>query len=344
MARIVQEGAVWRVQIKKIGVRDSGTFPTKIAASNWATQREAEIMAKKTGKAPPGATFNDILQRYKEEVSPTKVSGDKDAARVDYIQRTQKKICRTKVEALSASDFAAWRDGRRKTVLDSTVLREWSILTHAIRLACTEWGWMTENPMKTLAQPEPAAPRTRRPSAEEIEKLLAGFNYDPEVPPTNKTECVGWCFVFAIETAMRSKEIVTLKWQDVHIDQRIVSLPIQTEGKRKGKADTKTGKARDIPLSTRAIAVLEMMQSIKEEGDEFVFKLTTGTRDMLFRRIRDRLGIKNLHFHDARAEALTRMAKKVPLVSLARISGHANVNQLMTYYRETPTEIAAMLG
>lgn len=346
MARITQDGDVWRIQIKKNGVRDSATKPTKIAAVNWAAQREAEIMASRQGKAPPGATFHDLLQKYIEEVSPKKKAGDKEAQRLKFMQQTQKKLCRTRIENLSAPDFAAWRDGRLQRVSESTVRREWTTLTHAIKIACTEWGWMSYNPMKNVVRPQDADPRTRLPTDSEIERLLAAFNYNPEVSPTTTTERIGWAMIFAIETAMRAKELVNLKWRDVHIDHRIVSLPIQTEGKLKGKADTKTGKARDIPLSTRAIAVLEMMETVTkdDEGDNKVFKVATGSLDSLFRRARDKLGIKNLHWHDFRALALTRMSKKVAVQALARISGHSSLDQLMTYYRETPTEIAAMLG
>jgi integrase len=48
-------------------------------------------------------------------------------------------------------------------------------------------------------------------------------------------------------------------------------------------------------------------------------------------------------FHDARASALTRMSKKLDVLTLARVSGHRNINQLMTYYRETAAEIGAGL-
>lgn len=60
--------------------------------------------------------------------------------------------------------------------------------------------------------------------------------------------------------------------------------------------------------------------------------------------IADRLMIEDLHFHDTRAEALTRLARKVDVLTLAKISGHKDLRILQNaYYRETAEQIAARL-
>ena len=64
-------------------------------------------------------------------------------------------------------------------------------------------------------------------------------------------------------------------------------------------------------------------------------------RTTLFRKCRDKLMIEDLHFHDARAEALTRLARRVDVLTLARISGHKDLRVLSEhYYRETAADIA----
>jgi integrase len=64
---------------------------------------------------------------------------------------------------------------------------------------------------------------------------------------------------------------------------------------------------------------------------------------VLFRKARGRCGIEDLHFHDSRATAITRLAKKLDILDLARMIGHANLGQLRVYYRETAEDIAAKL-
>jgi integrase len=65
---------------------------------------------------------------------------------------------------------------------------------------------------------------------------------------------------------------------------------------------------------------------------------------VLLRRVRDRLLIDNLHFHDSRASALTRLSKRIDVLRLSRISGHRDLNQLLAaYYRETASDVAASI-
>lgn len=105
---------------------------------------------------------------------------------------------------------------------------------------------------------------------------------------------------------------------------------------------TKNGGARDVPLSSRAIQLLGMLPVV-EDGQP-LFGLTDRSRDVLFRKGRDRSLIKGLTFHDTRHEAITRLARKIEPLALARMTGHTNLQELMTYYNESAADIAARLG
>jgi integrase len=62
-----------------------------------------------------------------------------------------------------------------------------------------------------------------------------------------------------------------------------------------------------------------------------------------FGRIRNKTTITDLHFHDTRHEAITRLSKKMPILALARNVGHTDIKQLMVYYNESASEIAKLL-
>ena len=66
----------------------------------------------------------------------------------------------------------------------------------------------------------------------------------------------------------------------------------------------------------------------------------------LWQMARKRNGIKDLHFHDTRHEAITRMshAKIYDTQTLARIVGHRNLNQLLDYYNPTIEELVARMS
>jgi integrase len=66
--------------------------------------------------------------------------------------------------------------------------------------------------------------------------------------------------------------------------------------------------------------------------------------DALFRKAKARALIKDLHFHDTRREALTRLAKKFDVMELARISGHRDLRILQNvYYAPTVEDLAKKL-
>jgi hypothetical protein len=50
--------------------------------------------------------------------------------------------------------------------------------------------------------------------------------------------------------------------------------------------------------------------------------------------------IAALTFHHTRHEAITRLAKHYSVLNLARIVGHRDIKQLMTYYNRTASDIA----
>ena len=56
------------------------------------------------------------------------------------------------------------------------------------------------------------------------------------------------------------------------------------------------------------------------------------------------LADEDLHFHDTRREALSRLAKKVDVMTLAKISGHRDIQILLnTYYAPDMSDVAGLL-
>jgi integrase len=75
-----------------------------------------------------------------------------------------------------------------------------------------------------------------------------------------------------------------------------------------------------------------------------VFDLTDKSLDALFRKAKKALLLADVNFHDSRAEALTRLARRVDVLTLARISGHKDLQLLLNvYYRESTADIAARI-
>ena len=57
-----------------------------------------------------------------------------------------------------------------------------------------------------------------------------------------------------------------------------------------------------------------------------------------------RFDVHDLHFHDTRYEAVTRLSKKLEVLELARVIGHNDIKSLMIYYNATIDELADKLA
>ena len=102
---------------------------------------------------------------------------------------------------------------------------------------------------------------------------------------------VAAAFLFAIETAMRAGEICALKWTDIDFDRRVVHVRALEQGARK------TGLSRVVPLSMRALELLNRLRGIDGVS---IFLMETVTLDALFRKAKKLALIDGLHFHDIR--------------------------------------------
>jgi integrase len=137
--------------------------------------------------------------------------------------------------------------------------------------------------------------------------------------------------LLAIETAMRRGELLALTWENIHLDRRIAFLP-----------DTKNGDSRTVPLSTTAINLLRQLpRSVVGP----VFPITANALKLCFRRACIRAGIEDLHFHDLRHEATSRLAEKLTnILELSAVTGHKDLRMLKRYYHPRAEELALKLG
>jgi len=304
-------------------VRMSNTLPTKAEAIAWAARVAQEPVS---GSAPPGTTVADLLRRYAREVSPSKHGKRWEEFRLEALARGA--LGSVKLADLRPQHMADWRDTRLKEVAAGSVLREWVLLSAVFHRARKEWEWLKASPLTNVERPEPPEPRTRRVTDDEAARLYHACGYSFDQPPLTLQAKVGAAFRFALANAMRAGEIVGLR-------------PADITG-RVAKVDGKTGK-RDVPLMPEALSVLQQMLSLKHPH---IFGLTSRQLDSLFRKATKRAMLEDLHFHDSRAEALTRLAaRKVDVMTLARISGHKDIALLhRVYYRESAEDIAARLA
>ncbi|MFU8927230.1 tyrosine-type recombinase/integrase [Acinetobacter puyangensis] len=325
MATFRKRGTTWRAELSVNGNRLSASFDTKAQAKAWASEKETELRNSPYIQKNKH-TMADAITRYSETVS-IKNKG------VRWEQIRLKKFIRTahfsnyKIADVTSDDISLWRDDLMKTLAPASIVREMGLMRSVFETARLEWGWIKTNPMNDVKKPKRPKHRDRRVSESEIKTIISALGYNDDIEVTTKNQEVAIAFLLAIETAMRAGELMGLEWQNVHLESQFVQL-----------LDTKNGDSRNVPLSKRAVFLIK-----KLKGEKRIFTVEGGSLSTLFRKARDKNDIQDLHFHDTRHEACTRLAKKLQVLDLARMIGHRDLRSLMIYYNATAAEIATQL-
>jgi integrase len=329
MASFRKHKSGWRVEIFVQGTRESGVFSTKAEASSWAAERESQLRRSDASGIVLGKTCLQAFERYRDEVSVHKKGARWETIRLAAIANhlvAGKKLGEYLIAEVTPDILGQWRDMRLKTVLGSTVNRDLNLISHVFTTARREWKWAAKSPTADVRRPKDPPPRDRLISQEEIDRICLALGYDGEI--TNTSSVVAATFLFAIETGMRSGEILSLTPE--RITGSVAHLP-----------RTKNDSKRDVALSKRALEILSELPAPSARAT--YFNVSDESRDALFRKAVTRAGIEDLTFHDSRHEAVTRLSKKLGILELARMIGHKDIRQLQVYYNETAAEIAKKL-
>lgn len=322
MATITKRGVSWFVQVRRQGVTKCASFKTKSAAKAWATHTESLILSGKH-KAKSEKTLRDALDKYVTEVTPAKRGQRWEEIRINAFKRLD--FVDYKLTDVSTPVLAVWRDDRLKVVKSSTVNRELNLLSSVFEQARREWQWLDINPVHDVRRPPQPKHRERIFTDDEVDRIIKQLGYDDAV--YTKQHIIALAFLFALETAMRREEITGLTWDRIDIKRRFLTLP-----------RTKNGDARNVPLSIKAIELLNRLRQFDKP-----FDVDKDVLSALFGRACKAANVLDATFHDGRATALTRLSTRLNILELARLAGHRDIKSLNVYYRETAENLAKKL-
>lgn len=355
MAYIKKTATGYQAQVELQGTRTSKTFPTKREASAWAFDTEQAIILAK--KLSPGEkhTLGDALEKYRDEITDRNTGARWEKIRINaFLGHPEWLPLQKKIGQVSTEDFSNYRDERLKTVKPRTVLREFGILSAMMEVVRKEWKWIKENPIKDVKKPAEPPDRDRLITRSEIKKILRGCDYHPgSTRVSTMTQSIAVCFLLGLRTGMRAGDMTGLTWENVY--PRYVTIELDKVGRRKGIG-------RDVPLSRKAVRVIEKMRGFDPKS---VFGLKPQTLDAKFRDIREEAGLtvrmmdgtidknKTFTFHDTKHTAATWMAGRFKnnkdisvqqaLLDLCKIFGWTDIKRALTYYNPRPEDIASRL-
>lgn len=274
--------------------------------------------------------LTEALDRYKSKVSFYKKGYLQELYRINLICKSF--LASKNVHEITSIDIAKYRDDRlstcniktNKAISPATVRLELALLSNFFDISRIEWGYCEDNPVKNVRKPTPPPGRNRRLTPREEKLILSYANSH------NNKELYS-IIIIALETAMRQSEIINLKWENINLKNRIAHLEI-----------TKNGSFRDVPLSLKARdALIRIGTSTK--GNVFFYK-SSGIKST-WRFMMKKLSIEDLHFHDLRHEAVSRLFElgTLDMMEISAISGHKSLSMLKRYTHLKAQKLVAKL-
>ncbi|MDA8328780.1 MAG: site-specific integrase [Betaproteobacteria bacterium] len=225
--------------------------------------------------------------------------------------------------------------GNVKNPSSQTVRHELALLRRAV----TYWGRtrkirlpngqsMFDHPIMTVPLPDKAAARTRRFTDDELIRLVTSIHN----PSTRAA------VTFAACTSLRRTEILTLRWEDLDIERRVIKLH------RSGYAKKSKVKEREVPLIPAAIEILTRL-GLQDAGT--IWPLSPASFTQAFGRAKERAGLKDARLHDLRREAISRLVEiyNLGLEKIMNFSGHRETRTLVEHYMKPQSQnIAAEIA
>ncbi|MGN4191787.1 tyrosine-type recombinase/integrase [Burkholderia gladioli] len=351
MATFTKRGDLqWQAKIRRTGYpQQSKTFDTRVDAERWARAIEREMDRGRfvSSTEAESTTFTEALDRYEREIASNKRGAVQEKSIIRILRHSW--LAKRSLAGVRRADIAKLRDEWCETHSPATVVRRLAVISHLFTIARKEWGLESlSNPVELVRKPTVKNERIRRIS-----------NFGPDAQRGTSTDELAYVKAasasaylpalidIAVETAMRRSELISLGPAHVDLTKRVARL-----------AMTKNGTARDVPLSSKAVAVFE---ELSKDGRELFFPLRADAVTRAFERAVARARktyegdcanndvppdpkfLIDLCFHDLRHEATSRLAEKFALHELAKITGHRDTKMLMRYYHPKAEDLAKKL-
>lgn len=318
MANIRKRGTRWQVQIRRLGSPpNSKSFINKKDAQAWARQSEIQVDRNELPHDPRSLelyTLGELVGRYRDTVTPQKRSAKNEVIVLNAFLRHS--ICSKRLSDLTAKDFTCYRDERLQEVTAHSLKRILSPIQNLFEVVKEEWGIpIRDNPIRRLRIACLSNRRERRLRAAEFDKII-GAGIKTKNPLTLPI------IHFALQTGLRRSEILAATWSDLDVANRVLCIP-----------RAKNGHSRVIPLTLPALAVLQHLRDIGEQkGKVRIFPTTPNALRLSWERLIRRAGIEDLHFHDLRHKAISRLFELgLTTPEVALVSGHKDIRMLSRY-------------
>jgi integrase len=329
-----RESGRWQAIIRRDGYSQSATFGSKSAATAWARRMEREIEDNVATGRRENRTLGDLLDAV--ELAARRPYGRSKSAALAALARAIGHL----PAALTRDDVVAY--ARERQAGPVTVGIDLAYLAGALATARDLLGWAVDDAPVREARAAlvragmvgKSRERTRRPSGPELAALEAYWrDHPPRVLPMLDL------MRFAISSGMRAGEVLRLRWADLDPSRRLVLIRDRKDPRRK------EGNDQLVPLlDVTGYDALALILA-QPRRDDRIWPYSGASLASLFPRACHACGIVDLHWHDLRREAATRMLEAgMRIEQVALVTGHREWRTLQRYSALRPEDVAAAWG
>jgi integrase len=312
--------------------QESQTFARKQAAQAWVRKRETELdqpgAIERANRQ--GATVKEMIDRYLVEMEKVRPLGKTKLATLKAISESYLgKLNDQDINSQQLVEYALWRMGKEGgSVQPQTAGNDLAHLGAVLSIARPAWGYEVDphamadarKVLKKLGYNMKSRERDRRPTLDELDKLLTHFRGIQSRRPTsiNMLKLTG----FALFSTRRQEEITRILWADLDEEgRRVLVRDMKNPGQKIGN---------DVwcHLPPEAWDILQTMPKSLPE----IFPYSAESVSTSWTRACKILGIEDLHFHDLRHDGVSRLFEMdwdIPRV--ASVSGHRDWNSMRRY-------------
>lgn len=322
-----------QIRLKKDGQvahTEARTFAKRKLAEVWIVKREAELALGIPARAEP-VTLGQLIVRYlnlPDDLIRDYARGpDINPSKYELLYRMLKdEFVRVNLLEYTAADVLAYGRRRLNTISPATLMKEGIFLRQLLVTARTEWNLPIDlGPMEDalryarnhrMMQSNPH--RERRLSTEEEARIMTRLQISGgEIPMAAIVQ-------FALHSTRRLGEICRVRWEDVNEDKKTLLVRDVKNPRRK------VGNHQWSRLTLEGLALIQQQPRLPNEPRIFPYKEHSVSRAFL--RTTRMLGIQNLHFHDLRHEAISRLFERgYAIQEVALFSLHQSWEQLRQY-------------
>jgi len=280
--------------------------------------------------------FAELARYYEEDrVTPAKYHGDRKTSGLRSLKpvklnlktlvehfgnRLVKTITPTDIEKFKVArlDTDSVRGGKRAI---ASVNRELEVLRAVFSYARRE-GWVIRSPFEGLKGIISKADEKRRDrvlSLDEERRLIEAC--------TGKREHLRAILICGLDTGMRQGEILKLRWRDIDLDARTITVIAM---------NSKTARPRTVGITNRLQIELEKLWTVSPlDPGESVFGIQNNFKNA-WHSACTAAAVEDFRFHDTRHTCITRwVSKGLPIAEIMRLSGHSTLAAFAIYVNST---------